>query len=235
MSIDLLRHGDTAQRSYRGQLDDALSELGWSQLRQAVDTGHWDAIVSSSMRRCAAFAHELADQRGVPLRLDPRLVEYHFGEWQGVPVETIAAEQGDALGRFWADPVGATFDGDALGGVEQPIVDGRPLYAGVSYAAGVREERITTLIQGGGTDQGRRSLKQPVETAKQCTEQQADHRIPGDRSCQRTRVAMTARRHRQAGQESQGNPQAADHAAVLAGQASGCREACGTSMLAISP
>jgi alpha-ribazole phosphatase len=116
MSIDLLRHGDTAQRSYRGQLDDALSELGWSQLRQAVDTGHWDAIVSSSMRRCSAFARELADQRGLPLRLDPRLVEYHFGEWQGMPIETIAAEQGDALGRFWADPVahpppgGETFD-----------------------------------------------------------------------------------------------------------------------------
>lgn len=116
MSIDLLRHGDTAQRSYRGQLDDALSELGWSQLRQAVDAGHWDAIVSSSMRRCAAFARELADQRAVPLRLDPRLVEYHFGDWQGVPIETIAAEQGDALGRFWADPVahpppgGETFD-----------------------------------------------------------------------------------------------------------------------------
>ena len=31
--IELLRHGDTGQRSYRGQLDDALSEVGWSQLR----------------------------------------------------------------------------------------------------------------------------------------------------------------------------------------------------------
>ena len=27
--IELLRHGDTGQRSYRGQLDDALSPLGW--------------------------------------------------------------------------------------------------------------------------------------------------------------------------------------------------------------
>ncbi|HEU0034793.1 MAG TPA: penicillin acylase family protein [Kofleriaceae bacterium] len=43
-----------------------------------------------------------------------------------------------------ADPVGATFDNDPL---NQPVVDGHPLYVGVSYAAGVREERIATLIE----------------------------------------------------------------------------------------
>lgn len=105
MSIDLLRHGDTGQRSYRGQLDDALTELGWAQLRAAVEGHEWDRIVSSSMARCAGFATELAQARGLPLRIDARLAEYHFGDWQGVPIETLAEEQGDALGRFWADPV----------------------------------------------------------------------------------------------------------------------------------
>ena len=105
VQIELLRHGDTAQRSYRGQLDDALSELGWSQLRAAVQGREWDCVVSSSLQRCAAFARELSHARGVPLRIDARLVEYHFGDWQGVPIERIAEEQGDALARFWADPV----------------------------------------------------------------------------------------------------------------------------------
>ena len=104
-SIELLRHGDTAQRSYRGQLDDALSELGWSQLRAAVQGCEWDVIVSSSLQRCAAFAQELAHARALPLQQDARLAEYHFGAWQGVPIEQIAEEQGDALARFWADPV----------------------------------------------------------------------------------------------------------------------------------
>jgi alpha-ribazole phosphatase len=105
MSIDVLRHGDTGQRSYRGQLDDALSELGWAQLRDAVKGRDWDVVVSSSLQRCAAFAHELAHARGLPLRLDARLAEYHFGHWQGVPIEDIAKEQRDALANFWADPV----------------------------------------------------------------------------------------------------------------------------------
>jgi penicillin G amidase len=43
-----------------------------------------------------------------------------------------------------ADPVGATFDNDPL---NQRMADGRPLYVGVAYAAGVRQERITTGIR----------------------------------------------------------------------------------------
>lgn len=104
-SIDLLRHGDAGQRSYRGQLDDALTADGWMQLRATVDGRGWDAIVSSPLQRCAAFARELADALRVPLRLDARLAEYHFGDWQGVPIERLAEEQGRALECFWADPV----------------------------------------------------------------------------------------------------------------------------------
>lgn len=105
IGIDLLRHGDTGRRSYRGQLDDPLTPLGWSQLRAAVRGCAWDAIASSSLQRCAAFATELAAQRGIALHLDARLAEYHFGAWQGVPIETLNAVEGKALARFWADPV----------------------------------------------------------------------------------------------------------------------------------
>lgn len=105
VTLELLRHGDTGQRSYRGQLDDPLTDLGWAQLRAATAGCEWDAVVSSSLQRCAEFARELAAARGLPLQLDPRLAEYHFGDWQGVPIEQLAEADGDALGRFWADPV----------------------------------------------------------------------------------------------------------------------------------
>jgi penicillin amidase len=43
-----------------------------------------------------------------------------------------------------ADPVGATFDGLPL---NQGVVTGEPLYAGITYDAGLRAERITRLVQ----------------------------------------------------------------------------------------
>jgi len=115
--IELLRHGHTGQRSYRGQLDDPLTEHGWAQLRATAARGHWDAVVSSTLQRCAAFAAELAEHRGMPLRLDARLAEYHFGDWQGVPIADIDRDAGEALGRFWADPV------------QHPPPDGEPFAA----------------------------------------------------------------------------------------------------------
>jgi penicillin amidase len=43
-----------------------------------------------------------------------------------------------------SDPVGVTLDGDPLNG---PMVDGRPLYVGALYAAGLRTERIVERIE----------------------------------------------------------------------------------------
>ena len=102
--IELLRHGDTGHRGFRGQLDDLPTEEGLAQMRAAVAGRRWDVLVSSPLRRCALFAREFATALGVPLRLEPRLAEYRFGRWQGVPMERLAQNEGEALVRFWADP-----------------------------------------------------------------------------------------------------------------------------------
>ncbi|KIZ32850.1 alpha-ribazole phosphatase, partial [Stutzerimonas stutzeri] len=53
--IDLLRHGETERGGgFRGSLDDALTDRGWQQMREAVDgAGPWDALISSPLQRCA--------------------------------------------------------------------------------------------------------------------------------------------------------------------------------------
>lgn len=99
-----MRHGDTAQPSYRGQLDDALCATGWQQARATVEGLHWDRIVSSPLRRCADFAHELASARHVPLALDARLAEYRYGDWQGVTIEQLERCEPEALSRFRSAP-----------------------------------------------------------------------------------------------------------------------------------
>lgn len=44
-----------------------------------------------------------------------------------------------------SDLTGATFDGNPL---DEPVVDGRPLYVGAMYAPGLRTARIANLLQG---------------------------------------------------------------------------------------
>lgn len=106
-TIDLIRHGEpVGGKKYRGHLDDPLSDKGWSQMRRAVE-GHspWDAIVSSSLSRCADFANELAQQHGIPVTLDNRLMELGFGEWEGKTAKQLMEQDPDSLTRFWSDPI----------------------------------------------------------------------------------------------------------------------------------
>ncbi|MEX0607747.1 MAG: histidine phosphatase family protein [Halofilum sp. (in: g-proteobacteria)] len=104
LRIDLLRHGEVAGgRKLRGaRTDDPLTERGWRQLQQATgQSGPWDRVVSSPLVRCRAFAESLT---GADLRVDPRLSEYDFGDWDGCPLDALWAEQGDALAAFLSDP-----------------------------------------------------------------------------------------------------------------------------------
>ncbi len=103
--IHLLRHGETeGGPRYRGSSDDALNPSGWEQMQAAVEGGSWDRIVASPLIRCAAFAQALAERRGIPLAIDARLREMHFGAWEGRTAVEIMEEDGDALTRFWQNP-----------------------------------------------------------------------------------------------------------------------------------
>lgn len=109
-TIDLMRHGEpVGGRRYRGQLDDPLSEKGWQEMRAAVgDHRPWDAIVSSPLSRCRAFAEELSARTGLTLVIEPRLKELGFGEWEGRSAEELSARDPDILVRFWQDPLNHT-------------------------------------------------------------------------------------------------------------------------------
>ncbi|MEN0108438.1 MAG: alpha-ribazole phosphatase family protein [Pseudomonas sp.] len=106
LRLSLLRHGETELAGgFRGSIDDALTSEGWAQMRAAVaEQGPWDVIVSSPLQRCAAFARELASERGVPLHLDADLRELHFGAWEGQTALALMADQEAELGQFWNDP-----------------------------------------------------------------------------------------------------------------------------------
>jgi alpha-ribazole phosphatase/probable phosphoglycerate mutase len=107
-TIDLMRHGEpVGGRRYRGQIDDPLSQRGWDQMRNAVSTEvpPWQAVVSSPLKRCSEFAQELCTTWEIPLSYDERLKEVGFGLWEGLSSEQICEMDGQALKRFYHNPI----------------------------------------------------------------------------------------------------------------------------------
>ena len=110
LQLDMLRHGETlGGGGFRGRLDDELSERGWSQLREATaKAGPWQRVISSPLRRCAAFASQLAAQRDLPFELEPQMRELDFGEWEGLTAADLMTSHSEELARFWNDPYAFT-------------------------------------------------------------------------------------------------------------------------------
>lgn len=106
-TVDLIRHGEPAGgEMYRGTKDDPLSELGWQQMRAAVENAPaWDHIVSSPLLRCREFAQELANKNQTPVTIEAEFREICFGVWEGQrPAELNAADPEQVL-RFWLNPL----------------------------------------------------------------------------------------------------------------------------------
>ena len=106
--IDLLRHGEVAGGDLlRGsRTDQPLSDKGWEQLRETVDSGaNWQRVVCSPLRRCREFAEETAERLNLPLQVEEGLRELDFGAWDGLPLEQLWAQHGDAANAFLEDPL----------------------------------------------------------------------------------------------------------------------------------
>lgn len=107
MLIDLIRHGEPVGGSrYRGQIDDPLSDKGWQQMRNAVD-GHapWEAIVTSPLVRCRAFAEACAATWQLPVTIEDDYKEIGFGVWEGKTRAELTAIDPQQLQRFYDDPI----------------------------------------------------------------------------------------------------------------------------------
>lgn len=145
--IDLLRHGETVGgRCYRGSIDDALTPRGRAAMQAALDAAcGWDRIVSSPLRRCADFARDLAQRLALPLALDARLREIHFGDWEGQTASELLASDPEALTRFWQDPV----NHPPPGAEDVRALEARVLHAWEELARRYCGERVLVVMHGG--------------------------------------------------------------------------------------
>tara|TARA_B100001079_G_scaffold78871_1_gene67723 strand:- start:790 stop:1320 length:531 start_codon:yes stop_codon:yes gene_type:complete len=103
MIVDLLRHGEPlGGRRFRGLQDDPLTDKGWSQMLESTAGKSWDFIASSPLNRCSKFAKHLSSNTSTNHQIYEDLVEFNWGEWQGMSAEQIGFEN---LKQFKNDPI----------------------------------------------------------------------------------------------------------------------------------
>lgn len=147
MKLDLLRHGETERGGgFRGSLDDALTQTGWTQMHRGIEgAGPWDLLVSSPLQRCSAFARELAQRLDLPLHIEADLRELHFGQWEGRSAAELMESHAEGLGQFWNDPFSFTPpEGETLLDFES-----RVLAAGERLRSRFSGRRVLLVTHGG--------------------------------------------------------------------------------------
>jgi len=68
----------------------------------------WDVIYSSPLQRCRLFAEQWAEQKQLPLYIEPNLQEMDFGEWEAQPTDRLYQLYPDELAQFWQKPLSFT-------------------------------------------------------------------------------------------------------------------------------
>ncbi len=98
----LVRHGQTRaniDRVWHGHTDTPLTALGRQQAQRLGRYFHHylpavDAIYASPLQRARITAEQIAAGFGIPVMLDPRLVEQGVGAWEGRSFSELRDELG---------------------------------------------------------------------------------------------------------------------------------------------
>ena len=108
--VILIRHAvvpEAYQACCYGQSDVELDETGRAQSQATAEVAAtWPIthLYASDLSRARDMAGRISERRGVPVTLDRRLRERHFGAWELVPWDDLAANHFAALANLAADP-----------------------------------------------------------------------------------------------------------------------------------
>ena len=117
----IVRHGETAWNAegrVQGQLDVPLNEVGLAQARAvaaALQGEQFAAIYSSDLQRVTQTAEPIARILGLPVQLDPRLRERHYGMFQTLTYADVKILHPEDYARFKAKDLDYDFrSGESL-------------------------------------------------------------------------------------------------------------------------
>ena len=93
--IILVRHGETEwnlAEIFRGRIDVGLNETGVKQaelLAEYLSDVKIESIYSSPLKRAVKTAEAIAGYHRIDIKITPGLIDFNFGEWQGLPHQEV--------------------------------------------------------------------------------------------------------------------------------------------------
>ena len=154
----VVRHGETAWNAegrVQGQLDVPLNEVGHAQARAvatALQGERFDAIYSSDLQRVTQTAEPIARMLGLPVQLDPRLRERHYGMFQTLTYADVKILHPEDYARFKAKDL----DYDFRSGESLRTFSARSVACLADIAARHAGESILVFTHGGVLEMARR-------------------------------------------------------------------------------
>jgi broad specificity phosphatase PhoE/ribonuclease HI len=129
----LLRHAQTAlsvERRFSGAGDPPLTEYGERQAaalaaRVAAMPGPFAAVWSSPLRRALRTASLVAEALGLEVRVDERLRETDFGDWEGLTFAEIQERDGATLTAWLGDQGVAAPGGESFAATTRRVRQAR--------------------------------------------------------------------------------------------------------------
>jgi probable phosphoglycerate mutase len=106
LEIMLIRHGETewnVGEVFRGRADIKLNETGRKQaelLARNLSDRALDAVYSSPLKRALETAEAIAHYHGLDVQIAPGLIDFDYGEWQGLSHQEVRERYGE-LYREW--------------------------------------------------------------------------------------------------------------------------------------
>ena len=110
MKIYLVRHGETQWNSegrFQGQIDIPLNDIGISQAlataRASLRLG-LTALYSSPLKRTIQVAQHISSITGIPINLDPGLMELNLGSLEGITGNDMRRNWPEVWNQWRLDP-----------------------------------------------------------------------------------------------------------------------------------
>ncbi len=104
----IVRHGETqwnVEEVFRGRIDVELNETGLKQaelLAEYLSQRKLEHVFSSPLKRALRTAQAIADYQRLKVEVTPALIDFNFGDWQGLSLAQVREKFGE-LYKEWLE------------------------------------------------------------------------------------------------------------------------------------